>query len=106
MKPALGIFAIALVTPGWSAPQKIGKATRAQIEAVLPASLRVKERPDPAAEARYARSEALGSKKYGPVVDRGLGASASAEDRAAAVRIARPSLLQLDRILNGRLQTK
>ncbi len=38
---------------------KIGKATAAEIEAALPASLKVQDVPDPAGEARYARLVAM-----------------------------------------------
>lgn len=44
---------------------RIGTATRAEIEAALPASLKVIDAPDPAAEARYARLLAL-AKRMAP----------------------------------------
>lgn len=104
MKLRFGICGLALVGAAFAAPQRIGHATQAQIEAVLPASLRVKDKPDPAGEARYARLERLAAKVQSPEIRNGLSEPPpSTEVRALAAQKARPILLELDSVLRGPL---
>ncbi len=106
MKLRFGICGLALVSGAFAAPQKIGHATRAQIEAVLPASLRVKDKLDRAGEARYARLEALVDKMRKLRIESALLPTASSKQRTDAVKSARPLLAELDQILKGSLRQK
>lgn len=66
---------------------KIGHATRAQIDAALPASLKVVDKPDPAGEARYAKLAALVRGIDERELGRSLGTRTSPPDRAARSRV-------------------
>lgn len=86
--------------------QKIGRTTKAKVEAVLPASLRVKERPDPAGEARYAKLVKLAGGLKDPDIGKGLGRSATLAERALLSRVVarhRFTLAEAERLLKGSL---
>ena len=80
---------------------KIGRATRAQIVAVLPTSLRVVDRPDPRGEKRYARLLQLASRLDDPTIEKGLTKNASEAEKNAAVRKALPTLAATEWITTG-----
>ncbi|GEM_PF-2779885 len=67
---------------------KIGTATRAQIDAALPASLKVQDPPDPAAELRYERLVALVSSVDDRDVSAAQGSGAKPGDPAVLARVA------------------
>lgn len=81
---------------------KIGHATRKEIDAALPASLRPIDPPDPAAQARYARLGAL-VKDIGKLqVPAALGSAAKPADpkvRARALAQGRPLVDAVERLL-------
>jgi hypothetical protein len=99
MKLSFGICGLALVSAAVAAPQKIKHATQAQIEAVLPTSLRVKDIPNPEGEKRFARLVALANKKWFPEMKQGLESKATRAEIALAARLAQPTLKELDWIL-------
>ncbi len=81
---------------------KVGHATRAEIDAALPASLKVADPPDPAGEARYARLAALvGGFKSGEL-SAAQGNPTKPADRAALARVIAglaPTLGEVEQLL-------
>ncbi len=77
---ALGAGCFVMLMP------KIGHASRAEIEAVLPASLKVQDTPDPAGLDRYDQLVAIVSSLNYRDTDQGLGSSLKPGDPAAVQR--------------------
>ncbi len=93
-----------MLTLGVLAMLQIRHATKAEIMAVLPPSLKAVERPDPAGEKRYARLEGVAKRLSNPVVSAGLARSASVETKRRAVEAARPIFAEAERELTGSLR--
>lgn len=82
---------------------RVGHATQAEIEAAIPAALKVRDNPNPAARARYARLMALTKQFHGLDSEQVLGSSRVPFDptaRREALEKAAPVLRQADAILN------
>ena len=80
------------------------QATRAEIVAALPPSLRAIPPADPQGEARYRRVVALGEGAFSPVAAQAQKTGATDAARAAGLRAAGPVLARLDAILGGPLR--
>lgn len=97
------IFVFALAAGGFTMlTPKIGHATRAEIDAVLPASLKVEDRPNPEGLRRYEEVAKVASSLQYKDVDAGLDSPRKAGDPAAAARAltaGRQPIAEVDRIL-------